>query len=177
MIIVCPLKHARDLAASHKVSHVVSLLAPETPHRSFDGIGRDRHLKLSFHDIASDADGLTPPQARDGERLIRFLRGWNRSSPMLIHCWAGISRSTATAYAAMCLFRPEADEQELAFELRHASPSATPNRLIVSLADGILGRQGRMVQAIERIGRGAEAAEGTPFVVEMTSATQPPARA
>jgi predicted protein tyrosine phosphatase len=57
------------------------------------------------------------------------------------------------------------DEEELALELRRASPSATPNRLIVSLADDILGRQGRMVKAVEKIGRGADAFEGTPFIL------------
>jgi predicted protein tyrosine phosphatase len=84
---------------------------------------------------------------------------------MLIHCWAGISRSTAAAYTALCLFRPQADEETLAQELRAASPSATPNRLIVSLADEVLGRQGRMVKAVAGIGRGADAFEGTPFIL------------
>ena len=59
---------------------------------------------------------------------MRFLKEWDRKRPMLIHCWAGISRSTAAAYTALCLFRPQADEEELAWELRTASPSATPNR-------------------------------------------------
>jgi predicted protein tyrosine phosphatase len=86
---------------------------------------------------------------------------------MLIHCWAGISRSTAAAFTAMCLFRPDEDESELARELRLSSPSATPNRLIVSFTDQILGRGGRMVQAVESIGRGAEAFEGTPFRVRV----------
>jgi predicted protein tyrosine phosphatase len=85
---------------------------------------------------------------------------------MLIHCWAGISRSTAAAYTALCLFRPGAAEEELAFELRAASPSATPNKLIVSLADDVLGRNGRMVKAIAKIGRGADAFEGTPFILK-----------
>ena len=84
---------------------------------------------------------------------------------MLIHCWAGISRSTAAAYTALCMLRPDSDEEALARELRAASPSATPNRLIVSLADDILGRDGRMVKAIAGIGRGADAFEGTPFIL------------
>jgi len=84
---------------------------------------------------------------------------------MLIHCWAGISRSTAAAFTALCLLRPSTDEEQIAWELREASPSATPNRLIVQLADDVMGRGGRMVRAIEKIGRGEEAYEGTPFVL------------
>jgi predicted protein tyrosine phosphatase len=166
MIIVCPLHKVQPLVDAHGVSHVVSLLGPDTPHRSFEGIVYERHLRLTFHDIVQPTDGFMPPRAADAEKLVNFLTGWEREAPMLIHCWAGISRSTAAAYTAMCLYQPKADEEELAWTLREASPSATPNRLIVSFTDELLGRDGRMVRAIEKIGRGAEAFEGTPFFLD-----------
>jgi predicted protein tyrosine phosphatase len=165
MIIVGPLSQVQPLVERHGVSHVVTLLAPDTPHPTPRGIAAERHLRLYFHDIVQDMEGHVAPRAADAERLIGFLQAWDREQPMLIHCWAGISRSTAAAFTALCLFRPAADEEELAWELREASASATPNRLIVALADSVLGRQGRMVRAIEKIGRGADAFEGTPFVL------------
>ena len=58
MIIVCPLNKAQDLVQRHEASHVVSLLGPDTPHRSFARIAADRHLRLTFHDIAQASDGL-----------------------------------------------------------------------------------------------------------------------
>ena len=67
----------------------------------------------------------------------------------------------------MCLLNPKADEFELAWHLREASPIATPNRLIVSHADALLGRDGRMSAAIEEIGRGEEAFEGVPFSLKI----------
>jgi predicted protein tyrosine phosphatase len=163
MIIVCPLNSVQPLVDEHRVGHVVSLLGPDTPHRSFDGITRERHLRLTFHDIVEEVDGFTAPRLSDAEKLVGFLKNWDRGQPMLIHCWAGISRSTAAAFTAMCLFRPHADEEELAWGLRAASPSATPNRLIVSHTDRLLGREGRMLRAIELIGRGEYAYEGRPF--------------
>ena len=166
-LVVCPLNRAQSLIGEHKASHVVSLLGPDTPHRSFTGVAQDQHLKLTFHDVVQPLEGFTAPRSADAERLLRFLDQWDRASPMLIHCWAGISRSTAAAYTAMCLYDPKADEEELAFQLREASPSATPNRLIVSLVDAALGRQGRMMRAIEKIGRGEDAFEGTPFLIEI----------
>ncbi|HLA01475.1 MAG TPA: protein tyrosine phosphatase, partial [Aestuariivirga sp.] len=72
---------------------------------------------------------------------------------------------TASAYTALCMLRPKADEEELAYELRAASPSATPNRLIISYTDALLGRNGRMSRAIEKIGRGENAFEGKPFIL------------
>jgi predicted protein tyrosine phosphatase len=167
MIIVCPLNKAHALIAEHGARHAVSLLSSETPQPVFDALEPDKHLKLTFHDIVQPMDGMTPPRAADAERLVNFLMGWEREAPMLIHCWAGISRSTAAAYTAMCLMRPDESEDELAQELRDASPSATPNRLIVSFTDQLLGRQGRMVRAVEKIGRGADAFEGVPFVVRV----------
>jgi predicted protein tyrosine phosphatase len=62
-----------------------------------------------------------------------------------------------------CALKPERSEDDIARALRQASPIATPNRRIVAVADEILGRRGRMVDAVERIGRGREAFEGVPF--------------
>src|SRR3982750_164483 len=130
MIIVCGLNAVQDMVDKHAVGRVVSLLSPDTPHRSFNNIAAEQHLKLTFHDVVEMLDGLAAPRATDAEKLIEFIEDWDRSSPMLFHCWAGISRSTASAYTALCMLRPKVDEEELAFELRAASPSATPNRLI-----------------------------------------------
>jgi predicted protein tyrosine phosphatase len=165
MLIVCPLKQVQAMIDRHGARHVVSMLAPETPHPEPVGIRPGRHLRLSFHDIAEPREGHQPPSAGDIDSLIGFLSDWDRQHPMVIHCWAGISRSTAAAYTALCLFRPDTDESELALELRQASPSATPNRLIVALADAAMERNGRMVRAVEAIGRGAEAFEGQPFTL------------
>ena len=167
MIIVCPLSQVQKLVDEHGARDVVTLLAPDTPHETPRGVMPEHHLKLFFHDIVQELDGHRAPNAADAAKLIGFFRSWTRKSPMLIHCWAGISRSTAAAFVASCMFRPDTDEMALADELRAASPSATPNRLIVSLADEALGRQGRMVKAVESIGRGADAFEGRPFTLNL----------
>ena len=162
-IIVSPLAAVQLLINRHKVSHVVSLLGPETPHRTFSGIVDSNHLKLTFHDILSPADGFTAPMADHVESLIGFLKQRQGEDPMLIHCWAGISRSTASAFTAMCLYNPDLDERKLAQQLRALSHVATPNRRIVAFADDIMGRQGRMVDAVDAIGRGEDAYEGVIF--------------
>ena len=54
----------------------------------------------------------------------------------------------------------------LARRLRKASPMATPNPLMVALADAQLGLEGRLSDAIRSIGRGEDAFEGEPFVME-----------
>jgi predicted protein tyrosine phosphatase len=167
MIIVCPLHTSQALVKHHKASHAISLLSPETPWPVFESLGENRHLKLTLHDINMASPGMKEPAAKDASRLVEFISGWDTSSPMLIHCWAGISRSTASAFTALCMKRPDVDEQALAEELRAASPSATPNKLLVAHVDALLGRNGRMIAAIESIGRGQDAFEGTPFTLDV----------
>jgi predicted protein tyrosine phosphatase len=166
MIIVCPLHAAPALVISSKASHAISLLSPETPFPRFKSLADERHLKLTLHDIAVSLPGMAAPGRNDAQRLIEFVEDWDASLPMLIHCWAGISRSTASAFTAMCMKRDE-DEEALAWELRSASPSATPNPLLIAHVDALLGRNGRMSAAIKAIGRGEEAFEGTPFQVRI----------
>jgi predicted protein tyrosine phosphatase len=82
---------------------------------------------------------------------------------MVIHCWAGISRSTAAALISLCSLNPETSEELIALRLRAASPTAYPNRLMIRLADAALGRKGRLIDAVEAMGRGLAAAEARPF--------------
>jgi predicted protein tyrosine phosphatase len=162
MIIVCPLHAVPGLVESHKVSHVVSLLGPDMTHPTLP-LPHGCHLRLTLHDINEPFEGLTHPEPWHVEEILNFVAGWDRSGPLLIHCFAGISRSTAAAFTAMCALSPRADEAELAWELRGRSAVASPNRRMVALADELLGRDGRMVDAVSAIGRGVEALEGVVF--------------
>jgi predicted protein tyrosine phosphatase len=85
----------------------------------------------------------------------------------VVHCYAGISRSTAGAFITACALNPHRDEAGIAWSMRRASPIAMPNRRLVALADRLLGRNGRMVAAVEAIGAGIGAHEGDPFRLEL----------
>jgi predicted protein tyrosine phosphatase len=167
MIIVCSLRAAHDQVAHNQAGRVISILSPGSDFPLFDSIRADDHLKLSFNDIAVATHGLAAPESHDMLQMLGFMRSWNREKPLLIHCWAGVSRSTAAAYIATCLFNPKRDEDELAQNLRKASPSATPNPMLIALADAAMAREGRMKRAIANIGRGADAFEGGPFTLKV----------
>ncbi|WP_066773445.1 tyrosine phosphatase family protein [Candidatus Viadribacter manganicus] len=151
-IIVCPLSRAPEITKQRAPSRAVSLLDRDTAFPVL-GLG-DHHLQLDVHDIEVEADGLDACCDTRMGRILEFVRGWDRNAPILIHCWAGISRSTATAYITACVHNPHADEHAIARALREASPTATPNRRFIALADAALQRNGRMNAAIEAIGRG-----------------------
>lgn len=167
MIHVCSLARLHETIAGTGARHVVSLLGDEFRAQRPAGIEPENHLWLRLHDICSPLDGQVLPGEAHVADLFKFVRSWDRRAPLVIHCYAGISRSTASAFACVCALNPDRDEESIAQALRHASPTATPNVRIVSLADRLLGRKGRMIAAVETIGRGIMAAEGVPFRLEL----------
>jgi predicted protein tyrosine phosphatase len=164
---VCSLARLRDTVRETGASHLVTLITAGTLVERPAAIAADRHLFVAVSDIVEPLEGHVLPGQEHVEQLLPFVRAWDRAKPLVFHCLAGISRSTAAAYITACALRPEHCERALAEALRAASPSATPNRRLVALADSILGRQGRMVDAVDRIGRGTEACEGTPFTLRL----------
>jgi len=150
---------ARELGATH----VVTLIRDHGPVPTPKGVLAANHLRVDINDITAPSEGLVHPQDEHVTEVLNFIRTWDHRSPMIVHCFAGISRSTASAFSGLCLLNPDIPEDLIARRLRRASPTATPNRLIVSIADDILGRGGRMVDAVDAIGQGKPAVECVPF--------------
>lgn len=169
MILVAPLHELADSLARWRPSHVVSLSSPgsETVALPTDV----ETLRLTFNDIAAPRDDLVMATEADVTALVSFAGGWTADRPILVHCWAGVSRSPAAAYILACARGSPGCEQALAEHLRETAPFATPNPHLIALADVQLGRGGAMIRAIAAIGRGAEAHSGTTFALEVGSPT------
>jgi predicted protein tyrosine phosphatase len=161
--VVCPLDLVETVAAARSPSHILSLLGPEVAPPACADHPAVARLHLAFNDVVEPVLGLTPPAMEHVEAVIDFGRRWRREAPMLVHCWAGISRSTAAAYIMACDTLGPGCEDEVAWRLRAASPTAFPNRLMIELADTALGRRGFMARAIADIGRGEVSQAGRPF--------------
>src|SRR5580704_16955496 len=127
MIHVCSLARLHDTVDETGARHVVTLLKDIHLVRRPPAIAETNHLVLRMDDISLPIDGYTEPGEDHVDELIRFVRGWDRAAPLVIHCYAGISRSTAGAYVAVCALNPHRDERTVAQQLRQASPSASPN--------------------------------------------------
>ena len=164
---VCPLSQLAPTVAASGASHLVTLINLATPVERPDTIAPENHLFIGINDIVEPADGLVLAADDHVAALIDFISGWDQTRPLVVHCYAGISRSTAAAFIALCVARPDRDERAIAQALRSASPIATPNAHLVAIADRLLKRDGRMVAAVEEIGRGETATENVPFVLEL----------
>ena len=168
MIHVCSLARLHSTVKITGARHIVTLLGLDDEIDRPASVPAGNHLFLRMHDIAEPLDGHVAPDAKHVADLIRFVHGWDQRAPLVVHCWAGISRSTAAAFVSVCALKPQREEREIAQALRSVSPTATPNPRIVAFADAMLDRKGRMIAAIDSIGRGQTAAEGVPFRLDLT---------
>src|ERR1700722_17666111 len=157
-LLVAPLSSLEEALSTHAPSHLVSLLSPEHMIGTPAGFPTGRHLKLGVNDIIDPAAGTAPPGRAHIDALLAFSRDWDMREPLLIHCWAGISRSMASAFTILCDRLGPDREIEIARAMRQRAPHAQPNRLLVSHADDALGRGGRMLAALNTM--------GPPLVVE-----------
>jgi predicted protein tyrosine phosphatase len=164
---VCSLALIAETVDKTGARSLVTLLSPGSEVLRPVAIHPARHLHLAVSDIVEATPNHVLPDATHLDELLKFVQGWDRAEPMLIHCFAGVSRSTAAAYIAACALAPQRDEFDVARALRAASPTASPNTLLVALADQALGRRGRMSEAIAEIGRGRDCFEGEPFALEL----------
>jgi predicted protein tyrosine phosphatase len=167
MIHVCSLARLNETITATGARHVVTLLGHEDQVPLPSSIARGNYLRLHVHDIVETSPGQIPPDVEHVERLLTFVRSWKRDTPMVIHCWAGISRSSAAAFTTVCALNPRRDEHEIAQAMRAASPTAQPNARIVRFADQLLGRNGRMVDAVQAISPSVPAIQAEPFRIDL----------
>lgn len=165
MLVVSPLPRIAEMAVRHRCREMVSLLAKDQAFHRPAVIEASRHLLLGVNDISFAGNaGLIAPQEDHVRAIVDFSRGWDRTAPLLVHCWMGVSRSPAAAAIIALAVEPEQDEMDLALRLRAASAYVTPNSRLIEIGDNLLSRGGRLVAAIKAIGRGAEANGNAPFL-------------
>ena len=167
MIHVCSLSRLNETITATGARHVVTLLGIEDHVPLPSQIARDAYLRLHMHDIIDPMDGQVHPAQEHVERLIEFVTRWPRQTALVIHCYAGISRSTAAAFTSVCALNPTRNEADIALALRRASPTAQPNARIVRIADQVLGRNGRMVEAVTAIPPCVPALQAEPFRLDL----------
>ncbi len=161
-LLVTPLSSLAEALEIHAPSHLVSLLSPEHMIATPLGYQIEAHLKLGMNDVADPAAGPVPPDPHHVEQLLAFARDWDAHAPLMIHCWAGISRSMASAFIILCDRFGPGREIEIARAMRQRAPHAAPNRLLVAHADAAMGRGGRMTAALDVMGPPVAAMEGVP---------------
>jgi predicted protein tyrosine phosphatase len=150
-ITVCGLE---ELAghADRQVSHVLSILDPDQPEpEAFGGYGEHARLELKFHDVIQEMPGFEAPRVEHVEKMLEFgqdlLRDPEPARHLLVHCHAGISRSTAAMTLLLAQAQPGLGADEVLAQVVHIREKAWPNLRILSMGAELLGRQGEFIEA------------------------------
>jgi predicted protein tyrosine phosphatase len=156
-ITVCGL----DELAGHceaRVSHVLSILDPEWPSPEiFGSFAAHEKLELRFHDVIEEDPGTIAPKPMHIEQLLAFghdlSRETRRGAHLLVHCHAGISRSSASMALLLAQAMPDRSGEAIFTEILRIRPQIWPNLRIIELGDHALGRRGDLIAAAQGVYR------------------------
>ena len=160
MLTVCGLEELEH-HSGRAVTHVLSIMDPECPDPdAFRAYDLHHRAVLRFHDIIEPIPEQILPEPADVEAILTFGRGLNESAAerngeghLLIHCHAGISRSTAAMAMLLAQVYPDEDEVRIFDRLLKIRPQAWPNSRMIRFADDFLTRKGRLNAALGRLYR------------------------
>ncbi|GJD52046.1 hypothetical protein OPKNFCMD_4808 [Methylobacterium crusticola] len=139
------------------VTHVLSILDPAWPEPEAFGTYDTHHrTTLRFHDIIDPAAGQVLPEPHDVEAILRFGRDLvaetaRSKTHLLIHCHAGISRSTAAMTMLLAQAHKDLDAEAVVARVHDLREKAWPNARMIAFADEALGRRGTLSEAVRRL--------------------------
>ncbi len=137
-----------------RASHVLSILDPDWPvPEAFGTWGEHRKLELRFNDVVDPQPGMIAPAERDVAALLGFGRDLADVSHLVVHCHAGISRSTASMSLILAQLHPERPAEAVLAHILAIRQKAWPNIRMIELGDALLGRDGALVAATHRLHR------------------------
>jgi predicted protein tyrosine phosphatase len=131
------------LSSPHRCAEVTWLVSIGDAHdelpAGYDNVARK--LRLLVADVVTDV-GATEADIRQIIQLAESLRSSN--GRVLIHCEAGVSRSSAAALIMYACWLGPGGEREAMERVFAQRPVSVPNRRMVELADRLLDRRGRL---------------------------------
>lgn len=143
---VASLANAGDVALRLGAAFMVSLVDPGLQPERPETVAERNHLILHLDDVEGPPG--SPPAPEHVKALMAFYRHWAGRGPMVVHCVAGVSRSSAAAFILASAHLP-GYEQAIAGYMKAQPYMTHPNQRLVALGDAHLGRQGKMKAAVE----------------------------
>ena len=135
-------------------SHVLSILDPEHPvPAAFGAFGEHEKLELRFHDVIDPTPDAMAPEPEHVEALLAFGRDMNNATHLLVHCFAGVSRSTASMSMILAQAMPDLPEDAVLSMVYGIRDKAWPNIRMITFGDKLLGRNGRLIEATHALHR------------------------
>lgn len=138
-VTVSGLHEATHLEEIH--TKIIGLLEPSD---RYQPVITDKPYHLErFHDIESPLRKYILPEKEHIERVLNFSKDFNDDDRVLIHCQAGISRSSAVCI--LVLIQHGMTIKEAFDHTISIRETMCPNRLILSYGDELLVMNGEIV--------------------------------
>ena len=139
--------------------HIPAWLIPGLPippsiadvHDLFESFDPHVRVVLRFDDVTIPTRFFTAPTAEDVEAILAFGKNLSMTDNVLVHCHAGVSRSTAAAALILLQAYPEKSAIEIFERILRIRPIAVPNQLILELGGYTLGRKEEILEAVKEI--------------------------
>jgi predicted protein tyrosine phosphatase len=159
-----------DKFSREGVSHVLSILDPKEPEPpAFFSFDPHHRLELRFDDVIEEVAGYEAPQPHHVEQLLEFgesLDADPQPTHLLVHCHAGVSRSSASMILLLAQAKPEIPADEITLEIQRVRPIAWPNLRLITFGDALLARNGEIIEAVRKLyrRRATESPEAVKFI-------------
>lgn len=136
-------------------THVLSILDPDHPvPEAFGTFGEHAKLELRFHDIVDPRPGEIVPDRTHVDTILAFGRTLQTErASLLVHCHAGISRSTASMALVIAQAMPDWPAEKVLRAVHGIREKAWPNLRLMELGDAALDRGGALVAATHALHR------------------------
>ena len=134
---VCDILTARQRLQTNFHTKIISLLSPQQA-SEFEFTSQGSHHKLwLMDDVTFSAPGSRAPSSSQILEILEFSKTFQSSDRVLIHCYAGVSRSTAVAIGLLCQHGMHPSDSISAVDKQCLGMD--PNELILRHFDAVLG--------------------------------------
>lgn len=141
------IKIASEEEAKHvyqSYGYIISIRRSTEPADLFSG---DNVLTLRFDDIRSDMSGFRAFGSDHVNQLLAFgIKVAENPGSVLVHCHAGVSRSSAVAIVLLNMLRGPGHEKEIYAYCKKIRPQMRPNARVLRISDDVLELNGKLTR-------------------------------
>ncbi len=161
-----PQNKAQAIVAEHKIKNIISIYSPNKAFPIFPGIKNGKILRLCFNDIIRPYKNLRVITQNDIEKIVNFVKQ-NGRSDILIHCYAGVSRSIAITMFLMFLLEKNIKVDEVVSMIKNKAPFANPNKLVLMQAGRVMHQEKFFVDLIKYFKGKNQITKAREFFIEL----------
>lgn len=141
---------AAEVSRAFGSTHVISLLDPDLAEADLPRIPHALHRVFRLHDQErAEATGHFDALIAEIVTLLKPL-ATSADARVVVHCHAGVSRSTAIAYGLLAMAEGEGGEEVAFDKLLQITRKPWPNRRVVEAVDRALERGGALLVPLDR---------------------------